>query len=335
MLAISGVLVAGILDSSLRCAAFGMTGGGGVLNYEGRGARNDGVRGARNDKKMLGWTGLGCVMEAREVWNQFDRIVDAPDEEIDLARAALLIAATEYPALNVERELFRIDALAEGVAHRLDDDSPLYQLNTLSEYLFDELKFAGNHTNYYDPRNSFLNDVMERRLGIPITLSLLYIEVGKRLGIPLLGIGMPAHFIVRHRDDPDVFVDPFHGGILLSEDECAQRLKQATQGALAWEAQFLEPVSSHAFIARMLRNLKVVYLQRRNYERVLSTIDRLIALQPQEAVEFRDRGVVNYRLGNYADALEDLRLYVGSAAVVPDGATVRRLMEQIRGRLDG
>ena len=272
-------------------------------------------------------------MEAREVWNQFDRIVDAPDEEIDLARAALLIAATEYPALNVERELFRIDALAEGVAHRLDDDSPLYQLNTLSEYMFDELKFAGNHTNYYDPRNSFLNDVMERRLGIPITLSLLYIEVGKRLGIPLLGIGMPAHFIVRHRDDPDVFVDPFHGGILLSEDECAQRLKQATQGALAWEAQFLEPVSCHAFIARMLRNLKVVYLQRRNYERVLSTIDRLIALQPQEAVEFRDRGVVNYRLGNYADALEDLRLYVGSAAVVPDGATVRRLMEQIRGRL--
>ena len=273
-------------------------------------------------------------MESRGVWDQFDRIVEAPDEDIDLARAALLIAATEYPTLNIERELFRIDALAEGVACRMDDDNPLYQLNTLSEYLFDDLKFAGNHTNYHDPRNSFLNDVIERRLGIPITLSLLYIEVGKRLGIPLLGIGMPAHFIVRHRDDPAVFVDPFHGGILLSEDECAQRMKQVTQGALAWETQFLEPVSSRAFIARMLRNLKVIYLQRRSYERVLSTIDRLIALQPQEAVEFRDRGVVNYRLGNYADALEDLRLYVGSAAIVPDSATVRRLIEQIRGMLD-
>ena len=122
------------------------------------------------------------IVESREVWNQFDSMVGAPEEEIDLARAALLLAATEYPELSIERELFRVDELAEGVAPRMDDDSPLYQLNTLSEYLFDELKFAGNHTNYYDPRNSFLNDVIERRLGIPITLSLLYIEVGKRLG---------------------------------------------------------------------------------------------------------------------------------------------------------
>lgn len=273
-------------------------------------------------------------MQAREVWNQFDRIVGGPDEEIDLARAALLIAATEYPGLIVERELLRIDAIAEGVAPRMDDDAPLYQLNTLSEYLFDELKFAGNHTNYHDPRNSFLNDVIERRIGIPITLSLLYIEVGKRLGAPLLGIGMPGHFIVRHRDESDVFVDPFHGGILLSEDECAERLKQVTQGSLAWDREYLEPVSSRAFIARMLRNLKVVYLQRRNYERVLATIDRVIALQPGAAVEFRDRGVVNYRLGNYEDALEDLGAYVASGEGVSDGATVRRLMDQIQDRLE-
>ena len=276
---------------------------------------------------------MGRIMEAREVWNQFDRIVDAPDDEIDLARAALLIAATEYPGMVVERELFHIDAIAEGVAGRMDDDSPLYQLNTLSEYLFDELKFAGNHTNYHDPRNSFLNDVIERRVGIPITLSLLYIEVGKRLRVPLLGIGMPGHFIVRHRDEPDVFVDPFHGGILLSEDECAERVKQVTQGALPWDRSYLRPVRSREFIARMLRNLKVVYLQRRNYERVRATIDRVIALLPQDAVEFRDRGVVNYRLGNYEEALEDLHVYVTSGEAVPDGETVQRLMRQIRDRL--
>lgn len=273
------------------------------------------------------------MMEAEEVWNQFDRMVSVPDEEIDLARAALLIAATEYPGLSIERELFRIDEIAEGIAARLDDDTPLYQLNTLSEYLFDELKFAGNHTNYHDPRNSFLNDVIERRVGIPITLSLLYIEVGRRLGVPLLGIGMPGHFIVRHRDEPDVFVDPFHGGILLSEDECAERVKQVTQGTLTWDRSYLEPVRSREFIARMLRNLKVVYLQRRNYERVLATIDRVIALLPQEAVEFRDRGVVNYRLGNYADALEDLHVYVTSGESVSDEVTVHRLMDQIRDRL--
>ena len=273
-------------------------------------------------------------MEAREVWNQFDGIVRAPDEEIDLARAALLIAATEYPELSVERELFRLDAIAEGVAPRMDDDTPLYQLNTLSEYLFDELKFAGNHTNYHDPRNSFLNDVMERKRGIPISLSLLYIEVGKRAGVPVLGIGMPGHFIVRHRDEPEVFVDPFHGGILLSVEECAERLKQVTQGSLPWDTEYLEPISSRAFIARMLQNLKLVYLQRRNYERVLATIDRVIALLPQDAVEFRDRGVVNYRLGNFEEALEDLHVYVTSGEVVPDGDTVHRLMDQIRDRLD-
>ncbi|MYC07428.1 MAG: tetratricopeptide repeat protein [Chloroflexi bacterium] len=273
-------------------------------------------------------------MEQREVWTQFDRIVGEPDEEIDLGRAALLIAATEYPRLNLDRELFKLDGIAEGVAGRMDDDAPLYQLNTLSEYLFDELKFAGNHTNYHDPRNSFLNDVIERRLGIPITLSLLYLEVGKRLGVPLLGIGMPGHFIVRHRDEFDVFVDPFHGGILLSEDECAERLKQVTQGSLAWSPEFLEPVSSREFIARMLRNLKVVSLQRRNYERVLATIDRVIALQPEAAVEFRDRGVVNYRLGNYEDALEDLGAYVASGEGVSDGATVMRLIDQIRDMID-
>ena len=215
----------------------------------------------------------------------------------------------------------------------MEDDTPLYQLNMLSEYLFDELKFAGNHTNYHDPRNSFLNDVIERRRGIPITLSLLYIEVGKRLGVPLVGIGMPGHFIVRHRDELDVFVDPFHGGILLSKDECAERLKQVTQGALAWDSEYLAPVSSRAFIARMLRNLKVVYLQRRNYERVRDTIDRVIALLPQDAVEFRDRGVVNYRLGNFEEALEDLHVYVTSGDAVPDGDTVRKLMRQIQDRL--
>lgn len=273
-------------------------------------------------------------MEASEAWKQFDSIVDSPNENIDLARTALLIAATEYPTLNIERELHRIDLIAHDIRNRiLQDDTPLYHVNTLSEYLFDELKFAGNHTSYHDPRNSFLNDVLERRLGIPITLSLLYIEVGKRLSIPLLGIGMPGHFIVRHRDEPDVFIDPYHGGILLSKSECARRLTQVTQGALQWNDQFLRPISSRSFIARILRNLKVVYLQRRSYQRVLSTIDRLITLQPQAPEEHRDRGVVNYRLGNYAEALQDLQIYVQSATVIPDNTTVHRLIQQIQERL--
>lgn len=268
-------------------------------------------------------------MDPREVWALFDKTMDAPDHNIDLARASLLIAATEYPGLSLERELSRLDALASGVADRMTDDSPLYQMNTLSVYLFDELKFSGNHTNYHDPRNSFLNEVIRRRRGIPITLSLVYIEVGKRLGAPLLGIGMPAHFIVRHRDEPNVFADPYHGGILLSEAECARRLTQATQGALAWDPKYLRPTSSREFIARMLRNLKAAHLQRRDYARALAATDRLIALQPAAAAERRDRGVVNYRLGNYEAALKDLRRYVEHDEDAPDYFTVRRLMRQI------
>ena len=122
-------------------------------------------------------------MDIPDIWGQLDGIADSSEDDIDLTRAALLIAATEYPTLNIERELYRISVLADGVAHRIEEDStPLFALNTLSEYLFDELGFKGNHKDYYDPRNSFLNDVLERRLGIPITLSLVYLEVGQRAG---------------------------------------------------------------------------------------------------------------------------------------------------------
>jgi regulator of sirC expression with transglutaminase-like and TPR domain len=206
-------------------------------------------------------------------------------------------------------------------------------VNTISEYLFDELGFRGNYNDYYDSQNSFLNKVMERRLGTPITLSLLYIEVGARNRVPLMGVGMPGHFLVKHRDIPDLFIDPFHNGILLSEEECVQRLKQATQGSLTWNPRYLEPIGSRDFIARMLRNLKVIYLQRRDYERVLSTIDRLLALQPQASHERRDRGVVHYRLGNYEQALGDLQDYAASSSPTQDSETVQRLIQQIQGIL--
>lgn len=274
-----------------------------------------------------------AAMEVNDIWDEFDAHVGGSDEDIDLAYAALLIAATENSRLNIRRELYRLDMLADGVSYRIDDDSPLYQANTLSEYLFDELKFAGNHTDYYDPRNSFLNEVIERRLGIPITLSLLYIELGKRLNIPFLGIGMPAHFIVRHRDESDVFIDPYHGGILLSEDECAQRLKQATQGGLQWNPAYLRPITNRAFIARLLRNLKVVHLQRGNYLRVLGTINRLIALEPFAYAEYRDRGVILYRLGRYEAALNDLRYYVRHNSKAQDANTVNKLIAQIRAKI--
>lgn len=274
-------------------------------------------------------------MHLPEIWNQFDSIVRSSDEEIDLARTALLIAATEYPKLNVERELYRFGLLADGIAHRVyDDRSELYQLNTLSEYLFDEVGFRGNYENYYDPKNSFMNDVLERRLGIPITLSLLYIEVGRSLGVPLQGVGMPGHFLVKHAMVDDLFIDPYQNGVLLTSAECESKFNQVTHGDLKWDERYLNPISSREFVARMLRNLKSIYLQRRDYERVLSTIDRLLSINPDAADERRDRGVVNYRLGNHEEALQDLRSYVTNAGSPVDAATVHRLIDQIQGILD-
>ena len=274
-------------------------------------------------------------MNRSDSWTEFGDILRSEDEDIDLARAALLIASTEYPGLAVERELYRIGALADGVAYRFDgEDDPLYHLNTLSEYLFDEIQFRGNFEDYYDPRNSYLNDVLDRKLGIPITLSLVYIEVGQRAGLPLAGVGMPGHFLVRHRDVPDLLIDPFNGGILLSEDECAQRFKEATRASLPWDSSCLTPISNREIVARIIRNLKAIYLRRRDYDKVLTMIDGLLMTQPHMSPERRDRGVVNYRLGNYNEALDDLEAYVESGSSVPDWNDVKKLIDQIHGILE-
>jgi regulator of sirC expression with transglutaminase-like and TPR domain len=275
------------------------------------------------------------VMDKSDIWKEFVRIAESPDDQIDLARAALLIAATEYPELDIERQLGLIDSLATAASRRFGEArDPLFCINTLNEYLFDEVGFRGNQENYHDPRNSFLNEVLSRRLGIPITLSLICIEVGKRLDIPLIGIGMPGHFLIRHRDAEDLFIDPFYGGILLSAEECAQRLWEITRNSLHWNPRYLSPVSNREFIARMLRNLKGIYLEQPDYYRALAMIDLLVTLQPEVAYERRDRGLVHYQLGQYQEAFVDLRSYLESTRPGPDTATVERLVSHIKEILD-
>ena len=269
-------------------------------------------------------------METEEAWRKLTAIAQCPEEEIDLDWAALVLAATEYPKLDIAQETAALDSLAAGAARRLGDGrDPLSCVNTLSEYLFDEVGFRGNEDEYYDPRNSYLNEVLARRLGIPITLSLVYIEAGRRLGVPLLGVGMPGHFMVRHRDVEDLFVDPFHGGILLTEEECADRVRQVTQAEVAWDRRYLAPIGNREFIARIVRNLKGAYLDRQDYARALRMIDWLLAAQPEAAQEWRDRGIVSYQLGNYAQALDDLRAYLGSPSPIGDAEAVRGLIARI------
>ena len=190
---------------------------------------------------------------------QFSDAADSDD--LDLTQMALLIALSEYPNLDLQLEQQSLDSLASGASHRLDDEKePLARANMLSEYLFDEVGFSANQEDYYDPRNSYLNEVLERRVGIPITLSLLYIEVGKRLEMDLEGVGMPGHFLVRVKSGPeDILVDPFHRGIIVSEQECARRLQQIVGDTVAWDKRYVAGVSDRELITRILRNHWVIY----------------------------------------------------------------------------
>jgi len=269
-------------------------------------------------------------MDLTELTHQFNSIALRHDDEIDVARAVLHIAATEYPALNFQYELVSLNALADGVSYRVvEEEDPLYKLNTISEYLFDELGFRGNREDYYDPRNSFLNQVMNRRLGNPITLSLVYIEIGQRLGIPLVGVGIPGHFLVKHLEVEDIYVDPFNGGILLSQEECIQRVRDAAHQGLEWNPKLMTPVTNREFVARMLRNLKTIYLRQRDFVRALTMVDWLVRLQPEQEHEVRDRGLMHYRLGNFQRAQEDLEDYLAAVESDEDAEAVRGLINHI------
>ena len=273
-------------------------------------------------------------MNAEEAWGQLLAVAHLPESEIVLDRSALALAATEYPDLDIGRELASMDSLAAGAARRLGDRrDPLFCLNALSEFLFDEIGFRGNEEEYYDPRNSYLNDVLARRLGIPITLALVYVETGRRLGVPLSGIGLPGHLVVGHRELDGLFVDPFNGGILLTEQECAQRIEQVNWGQVPWDPRYLAPLSNRALIARMVRNLKGAYLGRNDYAKALRMIDWLLEAQPQASVELRDRGIVKYRMGDYPMALQDLERYLASTEPAGDSEAVRTLIARIQARI--
>ncbi len=263
-------------------------------------------------------------------FERFTRLVELSGEDIDLTVGALLIAAHFDPDVDVEHELRVLDSLTNGVAGRMPlEGPPLAAVNVLNEYLFDEIGFAGNESDYYDPRNSFLHEVLRRRLGIPISLSLVYIEVGARLGVPLLGIGMPGHFLVRHAGEESLYIDPYYKGVMLSERECMERLK-AISGVVRWDRSFLTPVTNRAFLVRMLRNLSAIWAQRSELSNAIATISMLIALQPEVPGHRRDRGLLSYRAGEHERALSDLESYLEQDFMAPDAWYVRRLAERIR-----
>ena len=252
----------------------------------------------------------------------------APERvRFNLAEAALLCAQDAYPDLDVRSTLTDIERMGTTLAQRLPTDFPAtHRLLALNNYLFRELGFAGNQDEYYDPRNSFLNDVLARKTGIPITLSILYLEIGQQLGLKLKGVSFPGHFLVKLRvNGGELVLDPFAGGKLLSEDDLRQRLAQFAGEAAAKTLpleDFLEPASPRQILARLLRNLKGIYLEAGELDRALAVMHRLVILLPDAAEERRDRGRVYARLDCPRAAVEDLGHYAAARPAAEDAAQV-------------
>jgi regulator of sirC expression with transglutaminase-like and TPR domain len=269
-------------------------------------------------------------------------LLSGPEEEINLAEAALLIAKDEYPALDINAYLHRLDELADGVQTRMPENSGYEEmLIALNEFLFDEQGFAGNKNDYYDPRNSFLNDVLDRKLGIPITLSIVYMEIGRRLGLPLEGVAFPWHFMVKlSTDEGEVVIDPFSDGMALSEEDLVERLKgvQLEEGASLPELARLlvaRSASNKQIVLRMLRNLKAIYLQSKVFEKALSVVNRILYIAPDQPDDVRQRAQIYENLECFRAALEDYQRYRTLQPDAPDTGDIHVRMIKLERLVSG
>lgn len=263
---------------------------------------------------------------------EFIREVNRSPDELDLARAALLVAREEYPQLPVERYLSHLDQLAEEVKDRLDGEtaSPLV-LQELRATLYERNRFRGNREAYYDPRNSFLSDVLDRRMGIPLTLGIIMLEVGWRLDLPLEGVNFPGHFLVRHRGEGlNLLVDPFDQGKVRFEDQAQELLDRVYGGMVKVREEFLRPASRRDMLVRLLTNLKGVYVNVHDHRRALAVVERILIIHPTAPAEIRDRGTLLARMGRTEEALEQLEWYLDYAPEASDAGRIRDIVDQLR-----
>lgn len=248
----------------------------------------------------------------------------------DLAEAALCIAKEEYPSLDIDAYLTALGTMADEVQARLPDVAyPLRVIQALNRYLFEDLGYVGNQKDYYDPRNSFLNDVIDRRTGIPLTLSLVYLEIARRIDFPMVGVNFPGHFLIRPEGvDVDFHVDPFHGGNVLFAQDCQDQLTQIYGQSVEMQARFLETVTPRQFLTRMLLNLKQIYLHLKQLSKGLAASERILLINPQSE-ELRDRGILHYQLGHWVAAQQDLTDYLDAYPLSEDKSLVNQLLDHM------
>jgi regulator of sirC expression with transglutaminase-like and TPR domain len=275
------------------------------------------------------WTILSPVV-SQDLLRSFARVALSPDP--DLAVAALMIARVAYPKLDADPYLERLDVLGREAAARVadarvkGDDVPrrvdpeaFARITALNEYLFNDLHFVGNDVQYEDPRNSFLNDVLDRRTGIPITLALVYMEVARRAGVEVEGINFPGHFLLRCRARPDtpysrdLIIDAHHRGALLTDAMCRELLHKHTDEGM-WDQLLLDHATKPQILARMLLNLKRVYVGMYSFPQARDITELLLAVDPSALGELKDRGLLAYHLNDFSAALRDLQTYLSLSA---------------------
>ncbi|MDF9441946.1 tetratricopeptide repeat protein [Stenotrophomonas acidaminiphila] len=278
------------------------------------------------------------MSDTRLTLPQWDALAELADDALPLLPTALLIARDEYPHLDPGRYDRLLQAHADHLRVEVEAiaEWPL-KVAAINHHLFNELGYSGNHDAYYDPRNSYLNEVVTRRLGNPISLALVQMDVCRRLGLPLEGISFPDHFLVRLPVEEGVLVmDPFNGGRPLGVDELRERARNNLGGETPDDqvlAQILDPAPARAILMRMLRNLYGVYAEREEWDRAARSADRILKLAPEQSEALRDRGLAYLRLDHLAGARADLSLYLRREPDAADAAQVReRLIDTGAGR---
>ena len=274
------------------------------------------------------------TIRAREIRQRFSELVGKPGGLMNLAKAALLVAAEEETHIDVAHYLALLDELGEAGALRVSS-APGAGIEAFNDFLFAEKGFKGNQAHYYDPRNSFLTDVLDRRVGIPITLSIVYMEVGRRAGLETEGVGMPGHFIVRAREKDAVdaaLVDPFSARTI-DRDDCQARLDELFEGNVTLSDEHLRAANAREVLVRLLTNLKAIYTQAGLYRQALATVERILLIAPESPGEHRDRGELLAQLDRLPEAIWETQLYVQIAERAEDVEQVKEQLHIMQRRM--
>lgn len=305
----------------------------------GRGAPNPGNARSRREAGGTGEVGGAALNPTTEDWRTLARrglartlAVDGP---LDVAEAALWVAAEEYPGLDVETELQRVRLISAEAGRRVYHlANPFAKIDGLQSYLYGELGFRGNLDQYNDPLNCYLNEVLNRRLGIPITLSILFMEAAAAAGFEVRGVGLPGHFVARLRaGERSLLVDPFHRGQVITEEDCRQLVARTTGRASLYRPDVLRGTDERSMLGRLLRNMKHIFVEREDYSRALAVVDRLLLLKPDDPTEIRDRGFLQAHLGRPAAAISDLECYLTRSPEATDAESIRGRVSWLRRKL--